>query len=720
MKDRYFFANALLLLFCFLPYFSQAQRVEKEWQDTLFKASVQDLLKLGVQEESTLVSTVSQKDEKIEDVPASIMVITREQIVERGYEDISDLLKDLPAFDVSENAGRYGEYYTVRGINGNDRFLIMVNGRKLNAFSGTFLSVGNSISIRFAQRVEIVYGASSVVYGSDAFACVVNIIFDHAESVQKLNLQASRGSFNTTDAFLGGNITRLGGNLSLRFFVRSYQSDGFSPETAAFALAKRYPAPLSNTFEQPLQNHTLFFEAQYRKFRFGYFRQYFNEGNSRSLNPSIYIHSKEAKWELSKDIYWLNYQKDFKNGILKADLSLTYHDQKNETKFFRFTVPNDPASVLQHQFMTGKDLTAKILLTYQHTFSEKINLISGLQYENTNSIPAYANDHVLNAPLRYAAENAEKIDKELTINEQKIGVFSQISYSPIPKVNLTAALRYDWSRLFDPTFNPRIALIYKPLEQTTLKAIYGTAFQAPSFFYKYEQFGNAAVVMIPNANQDFILKNQKVTNAELNLMQNIGKTQFTLIGFYNEANNLIERIQYTSSIFNKYVGRNTAGLRNENIGLQTAWGVTLNVLGRIKDKIEFYGHYTFTEANFERLTDRAKLPLPRLAPHKLMGGITLRNLVKHFTLQSSLRWCGDVNVQPANRTYTKGQQAPGYTMLRFNISAKDLIPHTRFFANSESMIGGNAENVGIFDGGIYTDMLPQPKFTFRVGVEATF
>ena len=101
------------------------------------------------------VSGVSRYKQSISDVPNSIQVISRQQIKDRGYHDLSDILKDILGFDVTANAGQFGEYYSLRGISGNDRFLVLINGHKLNPASGTYISIGNSISINYADRVEL-------------------------------------------------------------------------------------------------------------------------------------------------------------------------------------------------------------------------------------------------------------------------------------------------------------------------------------------------------------------------------------------------------------------------------------------------------------------------------------------------------------------------------------------------------------------------------------
>ncbi|WP_299453083.1 TonB-dependent siderophore receptor [uncultured Microscilla sp.] len=688
-----------------------------EW----FRLKAEELIRLEQVNAETEILGASQYAQKLENVPASVIVVNQKQMKENGYHDLSDLLKDLPGVDVIENAGRFGEYYTIRGINGNDRFLVLIDGRKLNAMSGTFLSVGNSISLGFADRVEIVYGSSSIIYGSDAFSGVINIISQKTPPKTNYSFSASYGSFNTLDVSSNAHI-KVNADLSLVFYGRLFKSDGFDNEPKnGYEIVKDYQQPIANEFAQPINDHNAFIEARYKDLKVGLFRQYFDEGNARGIQPSIYLYSEENRWIVHKNIYWANYQTTLSNGgVLTTDLSYTQHQQDKDTRFFRFIAPNDPSQT-QNQFVTGKDETVKGFFTYNQKFKKRLDFIIGIQYENTHSIPAYANDEVLGRPLKYQGSVVAQINDALTVKEQKIGAFTQIAYTPFEQLNITAGARYDYSQLFENTINPRVAVIYKPVKNSIIKFIYGTAFQAPSLFYTYEQFGGPTVVMIPNSQQNFTLQNQRIQSYELDFTQKIKKVgRINITGFYNRASNLIERRLYTQNIFNKYFNTNTAGLRNENIGSVEALGVSLNASLNLHKNFDAQLIYTYTDAQQKVSESSDSTPLPRVAAHKLSVGFTLRNLLRYITLSSRTRWVGDINTPQASNIYPGDEKAPGYLMVSLALSVTKLLPYTRFFARMEHMIGGNNEHVGIFEGGIYTDVIPQPTFNGRFGMEVNF
>src|ERR1035437_10383692 len=174
------------------------------------------------------VSGVSRFQESTDKTPNSLIVITEQQIESRGYQDLSDVLKDIPRFDITDNAARFGEFYTLRGIQGNDRMLVLIDGHKINPPTGTFLSIGNSISVRFVKQIEVIYGPASAIYGADAYSGIINIISkDSYRNKSNLASTVSYGSFSSVDAMVESR-TKVNDNLSFPVFGRMFHSDGFN------------------------------------------------------------------------------------------------------------------------------------------------------------------------------------------------------------------------------------------------------------------------------------------------------------------------------------------------------------------------------------------------------------------------------------------------------------------------------------------------------------
>lgn len=173
---------------------------------TLASLADLDLLELSLEELANLkVTSVSKKNESARETPQTVIVITKDEIQSRGYSDIEQIFHDLPGFDISRSVGtEYSQIYQ-RGYRSNntDRTLFLVDGVEENDLwsNSTWISLQHSISN--IERIEIIYGPASTIYGANAFLGVVNIITKDASSVLKgdnkfgVNAQAGYGTWNT-------------------------------------------------------------------------------------------------------------------------------------------------------------------------------------------------------------------------------------------------------------------------------------------------------------------------------------------------------------------------------------------------------------------------------------------------------------------------------------------------------------------------------------------
>ncbi|MBN2756038.1 MAG: TonB-dependent receptor [Bacteroidales bacterium] len=725
----------LILIIAFLlPNFLIGQ------EDSTKVDDMSDLLDLSLGDLMNIeVSGVSRYAQNLSDVPNSIQVISQQQIADRGYNDLSDLLKDVQGFDITSNAGQFGEFYSFRGIAGNDRFLVLVNGHKLNPASGTYISIGNSISIRYAERIEIISGPASAVYGADAFSGIINIVFkDIASEDKNTNISGyiNYGSLNTIDGAFNASV-KVNNDFSINTSARIYKSDGpnfigTDSKYYDYDLIKDYPSPLTDNFEQPTFDHNIYFNAKYKNFSINYFRQQFDEGNALSFDPLIYIYNKDNKWKTSTDIFWADYEIKFNNdGNLKFDVSYKRHIQDNNTIYYKWNIPGVfDADETYKQFMTGKDNSIQAVLTYNQLISDKFQFIAGIENEYTTSVPPYANDEVLGYSSKYEGENAKQIDEELTITENRVSGFGQFVYSPIKYINITFGARYDYSTRYKGVFNPRAGIIISPTNSTKIKFIYGRAFQSPSLFVQYEQWGAPDIAFISTAeirNRDidpnWELKNQIVNSYEASLTQKIGKNlEFKIGAFYNDLTNLIERNLFAAypvdSVYNKYFDNYTSGLRNENIGSQKIIGGDFSLNAKISKNIILYTYYSYTDA-VSVLNNGDETKIPRIADHKVWIGVTAQNLFNYLTISPRLRWSSDM--YNANATIFSDNIQPGFYTLDLNLSVNNLSKYFRIYANFENITDEKQEHGGLYDQtGVYTAVIPQQGFTFRAGIEVFF
>lgn len=400
------------------------------------------------------------------------------------------------------------------------------------------------------------------------------------------------------------------------------------------------------------------------------------------------------------------------------------HVQDENTIFHKLTGGTTVDSY--KQYMTGKDNTLLTVLTYNQFVSDNLQFIVGLDNEYTTSIPPYANDQVLGSSDKYEGADAETIDNALTITENRFAGFGQFIYSPFEKIQVLFGARYDYSTRYGGVFNPRAGLTISPLESTKIKLIYGRAFQAPSLFYQYEQFGAPSVVMhstaeVQQTDANWELENQIVDSYEISLTQKINENyNFKLAAYYNDLTNLIERNLYIAdgTAYNKYFDSNMNGLRNENIGSQKIIGGDFLFNAKLSKKLLFYAFYSYADA-ISIAKDDTETAIPRIAEHKVWLGLTAQNLFDYLTISPRFRWTSDI--YNANTTLFPDNMQPGYFTVDLNLSVNNLSDYFRIYANFENILDEKIEHGGLYgQSGIYTAVIPQQGFTFKVGIEILF
>lgn len=189
------------------------------------------------------VSAVSKKAEDIRVAPASVLIIKREEMVERGYIDLIDVLLNLPGFDISKYYGfSYANVYQLGFRQENtERTLFMINGIEENDNWSNIAYISRQYPLSNIKAIEILYGPSSTMYGPRAFVGTINIItYDTGEVIpfQGKSIKSIEKP-NNNPFYLNGSV--LGGNYSTRdadftigfkkdainttFTFKSFQSD---------------------------------------------------------------------------------------------------------------------------------------------------------------------------------------------------------------------------------------------------------------------------------------------------------------------------------------------------------------------------------------------------------------------------------------------------------------------------------------------------------------
>ena len=176
---------------------------------------------------ASTIASVSKIAERPEEAPATVYIIQEEEIKGRGYNDLIELLKDLPGFDIM---GFYSATYSniyQRGYRSTntERTLLLIDGVEENDLYFNIPYLSRQYPISNIRRVEVIYGPASTLYGPNAFVGVINVVtksYTGKEGAPTGEIHAGTGSYQTywADASLGNTSKsgRVQWNVTSRVF----------------------------------------------------------------------------------------------------------------------------------------------------------------------------------------------------------------------------------------------------------------------------------------------------------------------------------------------------------------------------------------------------------------------------------------------------------------------------------------------------------------------
>jgi outer membrane receptor for ferrienterochelin and colicins len=194
-----------------------------------FKALVVEMKAL--QEQIVQITSVSKKLENLLLVPATVMVITETEIKQRGYQSLEQMLHDLPGFDIAKGNGPGYSYFYQRGYRSvsNDRTLLLVDGVEENDLVSNNIPISRQYPITDIERVEVIYGPASTLYGANAFSGVINVITkSHKGSTgtnKKLEFTGQTRTGNWNTRYVDGVLTGKSKDVAVTVTGRYFRSD---------------------------------------------------------------------------------------------------------------------------------------------------------------------------------------------------------------------------------------------------------------------------------------------------------------------------------------------------------------------------------------------------------------------------------------------------------------------------------------------------------------
>ena len=459
------------------------------------------------------VYSASKFEQNSTEAPGGVTIVNAADIKAYGYRTLADVLRGVRGFYVT-----YDRNYTYIGVRGfsrmgdyNARVLLLVDGYRINdpvydsAFSGTEFP----LDVDLIERIEIVRGAGSSIYGSNAFFAVINVITRHGADLNGVESAASIQSFGTDGERIsdGG---RTGNGFEWMASASRYRSRGQD---------QYYPE-----FDTPATNNGIahdldgdHYEQAYSKFSYGgatlaggfshrvkhiptaSYGTDFNDPRAQTADQEIYAdlswyHALTPVWEFSPRLFYgrYTYTGDYPEaGIVNRDEGLGEWWGAEAKTIGHFE---------QHKLLLGAE--------YQDNI--------GQDQANFDLAPraVYLDDHR---------------------NSRRDGFYVQDEFTIAPGLLFNGGLRYDYYSTAGSAVNPRMALVWSPLPPTAIKLLYGTAFRAPNTYELY-------YAAVPNkANPQ--LRSEKIRTWEMIVEHELQPNfRLTADAYYNQISNLINQV----------------------------------------------------------------------------------------------------------------------------------------------------------------------------------
>lgn len=673
------FISLILLLFLSGGYSQENDTLKAK---DLFELSLDDLMNIEIE------SAVKQK-QNITEAPSVITVITSKQIKERGYLSVAEALNSTAGVDVITDY--FQPNMGIRGINGGMRSWsrltkVMIDGQSISfrSSSDNYLDA-SLIPIEAIERIEIIRGPNSAIFGKNAFLGVINIITKNA-----LNED----------------------NNSITHFSGTYQKE------ATYGI--------STIFSGHKNNFDILFSSSFSRYDYS--------GLTPKNVPTSFIYTKDDVTEQNEQMPFsiygkLHYESD-KWGEITFDLNhqninhryefadwgtLTHHNRINLLNAFER---------LRYSKVFLEDFKTNIF--FAHSFSRPLN---NEILDNDNDYSTYivrelnTTSYELGGDLIYLLDESNNFtfgidytsdlhdyQKFYTVSEDgskelnpggsdgpedfnNLGIYLQMIINPssffsidfLKNLSLTAGYRFDFHSIYQDVLTYRIAAVYSITKRFSTKLMYGTSFNAPS---PAQLYTNSMFTGDIIGNPD--LKPEKAKTLEWALIGRLSENiNINTNIFYTEIDDKIEFLLPFGEVSN---------ITAANISKVYSAGLEAEVNVQFTNSVSYlnYSYQKSLNESYSPMLGDIRVKTNIFPQHMIKFGETLKFPDYHFKVHIDGRYIGSRKASeqnnyiydPINYQINSYYLDP-YLILGLTLESIDL----KFFTKKESILSFKIENL---------------------------
>jgi outer membrane receptor for ferrienterochelin and colicins len=545
-----------------------------------------------------VVITGSRRAERLADTVTLTEVIPRSEIEASGAEDLAEILEGHPGVQIVRSFAGAG--IRLQGLD-PEKTLILVDGQRLNGRIDGTLDLSRITAERI-ERVEIIKGAASSLYGSDALGGVVNIVTRDADVGTSASVRATQGLLQSTNGFdldgptttdVTAYVSQRGETYTVSLTGGFHRQSAFdlSPQDVGTSGSQLDSGTIEGMFElRPSERFRVSLRADYHRralagvdvgpelpdatdnpFRSADQTAVFDRRNdtqtvSATLKPVFQLTDRQR---LTLSAHFSRFRDDFE------------YDQRGQDA--------------QDRFQNTVDDTIQTIAQHDWQVSDRVVVVSGME----------------GLVERLSTQRIEGGQQ----SRFRWSGFGQLTLQPVDDLRLVPGVRTDLDTQFGDYTAPKISARWDPHPDVVTRASVGYGFRAPSFRDQFLTFENPAAGYVVVGNPDLQPEESRSISASVEV-RGPQRTRLRFEYYRNDVTNLIAFLPGSDPAPGQ-----PQRFTNDNIDQAVTTGAEVTADWRFRPWLQLEFAYTFLRAR-DRTSDR---PLDGRAPHRF----TARWLARH-------------------------------------------------------------------------------------------
>ena len=564
-----------------------------------------------------VVVSATGYEQKITEAPASISVISAEELAEKSYSNLAEALSDVEGVDIGQGTGKTGGFnISIRGMP-SDYTLILIDGRRQNAAGNVTPNGFNETSTSFMpplsaiERIEVIRGPMSTLYGSDAMGGIINIItkkvadewagsitLDHTFQENRDYGDAGKATFYTSGPLVNGLL-----GLQVRGSVYDREASDLMFDNDS-AVSKRGPSPVEGRINT-LGGRLTFTPHDDHDFSLDYerSRQVYNndEGQLGNLDAKpdgrIYGYDDELRFE--RDQFALTHTGRLSFGTWDSSL------MHNKTETIGRTIPGRNS---------GGDFGQPVPAVPSAIVGDDRELETTNLVFDTKLVAPVGDSHTLTVGGQWwKAEMTDGYAGE-DFEQKTWALFAENEWLLRDDLALTLGARYDDHEAFGGHISPRSYLVWNANYNWTLKGGISKGYKTPSLNDLHDGVngatGQGAVTTIGNPDLD----PEESTNYEVGAyFDNLSGFNANVTLFYNEFK---DKIANGDPVAHPLCAGNVDGTCTQKVNIDEAetYGLELAARWQFTPAWAISANYTYTDSE-QKSGENKGLPLTNTPEH---------------------------------------------------------------------------------------------------------